>query len=85
MANIKKDIPVTPVNITKKRHKLTGMSLDNISESIIINYDVWALDASNVEIYKSGQESVVITKERFNEPDISALIQAAKTVIEANI
>jgi hypothetical protein len=84
MANIKKDISIGNITITKKRYKCTGLSYDSNSD-ITINYDIWALNGSNVEIFKYGQDQVTIPASRFAETHIAEFLSAGVTLITTEL
>jgi hypothetical protein len=80
MTNIKKDIDISNITVDKKRYKRTGINFDDTSDTITINYDILALNASNVVLFKYGQDSVIIPLSRFEEAGIAPFILAADTM-----
>jgi hypothetical protein len=80
MANVKKDIDIANLTIDKKRYKRTGINFDDVSDTITITYDILALNASNVVLFKYGQEAVTIPQSRFGEANIAAFIAAGDTM-----
>jgi hypothetical protein len=85
MANIKKDVDISNITVDKKRHKFTGLNYDSNTDTIIINYDIWALNASNVELFKYGQDVVTIPSSRFAETHIANFLSAGSTLIIAEL
>lgn len=85
MANIKKDVTITTVTIPKKRYRFTGQNFDSETNTITINYDIIALNATNVELFKHAQGSVEIPQSRFGEAHIAAFLSAGQTMIETEL
>jgi len=85
MANIKKDIDITNITVDKKRYKFTGQNYDSNSDTININYEIWALNASNVELFKYDQAIIVIPSSRFAEPLIAAFLTAGQNLIVSEL
>lgn len=86
MANIKKDVTITPVTITKKRNKFTGQNFNSNpdvvnGDTISINYDVMALNSSDVEIFKYSQGVITIPASRFGETLIANFLAAGQALI----
>jgi ssRNA-specific RNase YbeY (16S rRNA maturation enzyme) len=85
MANIKKDIDIPNLTVDKKRYKFTGLNYDSATDVITITYDVWALNASNVELFKHSQGEVAISQNRFAESHIAAFLSAGTTLITTEL
>lgn len=81
MANIKKDIDISNITVDKKRHKFTGLNYDSSTDIITISYDILALNASNVELFKYGQDIISIPSSRFGETNIANFLTAGQTLI----
>lgn len=79
---VKKDVSITAVTVNKTRKKLTSFGFDPNTSTIIIQYDVYALDSLGNELaVLTSNNGITIPQSRFAESLIAAWLTASNNLI----